>query len=674
MPASKKSPFGSIYKQFKQHFNSSTPFPSRVDPMLATAVKEPFDNASFLFELKWDGYRIIAYKNKTVSLRSREFQDYTNIYSSITSTLKSLPFSVILDGEVIMLDDKGKPSFEMLQQVKTLGTDRLVFCVFDILWLEGYSLLKVPLIDRKKILSSIIKNSEGNVAVYPHIINDGLEMFRNAIDKQLEGIVAKQIHSTYHPGERSKLWMKIQAKINQEFVIGGWSESESGRPFRSLLFGYHDKDGRLIYFGHSGGGYTSKNADVIKNKLLKLKSTKNPFYNKVETSTPVHWVKPILVGVFEYATVTKTGKIRKPAIFKGFRTDKKAKDVILEKPLDILPQAKSTSKNAAIVNQDSNWPELIKSLEEGSQNKLEINDKTLEINNIEKILWSKDQITKSDLIRYYIEISEYILPYLKNRPLSLHIKHKGIHATGMYIKGMEGNQPGWTETFVIERKHKKAGKSQKIDYLLCQDTAALVYIINLGCIDINPWNSTIKNPHQPDYLVIDLDPTGGPFEQVVETAIWTKRILDKLGLIALVKTSGKTGLHILIPVLPQFTYPEARFLTLKICELIHKQIPEITTLENEISKREKKVFLDNNQNDEADTIASVYSVRPYHLPNVSTPLNWKEVNQKLDPSNFNIASTLKRIQKKGDMFKNIFSKKITTANTKQLKMIFQKIN
>jgi bifunctional non-homologous end joining protein LigD len=643
-----------LITEIKSSGGIKSPFPNRIDPMLATKIRQVFNDKDFIYEIKLDGYRIIGYKKaQTVELRTRSFENYSNKYGTIAKTLKSIPFSVVLDGEVIYLDENGKPSFDLLQKVRTLGTERLIYCVFDVLWCEGYSLLETPLILRKEILKKILPEA------LPHLVaneyfTDGVTLFEEMRGKGMEGIVAKEMQSNYVPGIRTKSWLKVQTKIRQEFVIGGWSESESGRPFRSLIFGYYDEDGDLIYYGHSGGGYTDKSAAELIKKLKKIQMKKKPFLGEVENETPVHWVKPILVAEFEYSTTTRSGKIRKPAIFKGLREDKDAKNVRLERPHKIGQLVKLT-------NEDSNWPELKKYLREGSTNILTIEEKEVELNNIEKTIWS--DITKSDLINYYIKVAEFILPHLKDRPLSLHIKHRGVFAEGMYIKGMEGNQPAWAQTYVTERKHKKRGKSELIDYLICQDLPTLVYIINLGCIDVNPWSSCITSPLNPDYLIIDLDPTGGPFEQVAEVGKMTKTLLDKLRISAFVKTSGKTGLHILIPVNPIFTYSQARSLTSVLCQKIHKQLPDITTLEDLKAKRGTKVFLDDNQNDEADTIASAYSVRPYKTPSVSTPLEWREVNSKLNPETFTMEYTIDRLKKKEDLWANMFNEKILKSNT-----------
>jgi bifunctional non-homologous end joining protein LigD len=319
-----------------------------------------------------------------------------------------------------------------------------------------------------------------------------------------------------------------------------------------------------------------------------------------------------------------------------------------------------------VSNTDSNWPELRSSLQKGSANELDVEGKKITLNNIERTLWSEWDITKADLIRYYLDHSDLILPYVRNRPLSLHIKHNGVGAPGMYIKGMEGNQPEWAETFLIPRRHLREGRSKMIDYLLCQDQATLVFVLNLGCIDLNPWNSTKEHPLNPDYLVIDLDPSDEDFDKVREVAKAAKSVLSALKLHGLPKTSGKTGIHIFLPVDGSFTYSQARTIVSRLTELIHAEVPEISTLHDSISARGDKVFLDDNQNDLADTLASAYSVRPFHVPSVSTPLKWSEINKKFSPGDFNITTMPARIRKVGDLFGSLFKGKLSGANVATL--------
>jgi bifunctional non-homologous end joining protein LigD len=416
-------------------------------------------------------------------------------------------------------------------------------------------------------------------------------------------------------------------------------------------------------------------------RLKPLEIKKKPFVDEVDHETKPHWVEPELVGNFKFATWTASGKIRKPAIFLGFRNDKDAKEVVREIPLNskeesdvvkekvstIVAKEKQQEANPSKTSigetaSDSNWLELEK-IEITSSDVFEIEGKQVTLTNVERELWPG--ITKAHLIQYYHAVAPYIMPYLVNRPQSLHIKHKAVNAPGLYIKDMEGRQPEWAEIFSTPRKHKKKGKRDIIDYLVCNDEATLLYMINLGCIDINPWTSRTDDYQQPDFIIIDLDPSDNDFQKVIETAKAAKQFFDEHKLKAFPKTSGKTGMHLYVPC-RGFTFSQARKIAEHICKEVSNLLPEITTTEVSISKRGDKLFVDFSQNDEADTVAAPYSVRPFHHPAVSTPLDWKEVNNKLNTLDFDITNIIDRIEKKGDLFNKVMDEKIAQGNSKIL--------
>ena len=626
---------------------------TETEPMQATRIEQPFNDPGFLYEVKWDGYRIISRKEKRkVKLYSRKGLDYTAKYPEIAAALSHLPHNAVIDGEVVVLNHEGKPDFDALQRYKK--GDTIVYYVFDLLWLEGYSLLKTSLVERRSILEKIIHDNA--LVKLSAAFDDGIALYNQVKDLGLEGIVAKQRHSIYEPGKRVRSWLKIPTEIRQEFVIGGWTESSSGRSFRSLLFGYYD-DGKLIYAGHAGGGYKEAEMPHMLRRLKRLEIDSSPFEGDVETDATTHWVKPELVCEIKYATTTASGRIRKPAIFLGFREDKPAKEVrkeIAEVPADdynkeeretevkVVPKGEDSKKG-------SNWPTIMAE-KITSRTTFDFDGNSVEITNIEKPLW-KD-FKKAHLLMYYHSICPFILPYLKDRPLSLHVKHNGPNAPGLYIKDMEGHEPSWAATFRTKRKNKKEGARKVIDYLVCQNEATLQYIVNLGCIDINPWTSRIQSPEQPDYIIIDLDPSDSDFAKVVECARAAKEFFDSQRIVAFPKTSGKTGMHLYLPCM-DLDFQEARQIAIKICENIHSLVPSISTTEVRIEKRGDKLFLDPSQNDFADTVAAPYAVRPNKLPTVSAPLEWKEVNTKLDPARFTVTTILERLQKKGDLFSGV---------------------
>ncbi|MDQ6814463.1 MAG: non-homologous end-joining DNA ligase, partial [Bacteroidota bacterium] len=535
------------------------PMPDRVDAMNCTLIKEPFNNSAWTYEVKLDGYRIIAVKKgDVVNLFTRGRLNYSKYYTAVVEALKDIQYDAIVDGELVVLDENGKPNFDLLQKYRE-GMP-IVYYLFDLLWLNGYDTTQSMLTQRKTLLKQILP--ENDLIKYSDDFDDGALLFDQVKAMGLEGMIAKRKDSKYQPGKRVKDWLKLPTEIRQEFVIGGWTESDSGRPFRSIVFGAYE-NGKLHFVGHSGSGFQDKVMKEVIDRLKPLEIKKKPFADDVDHETTPHWVEPKLVGNFKFATWTASGKIRKPAIFLGFRNDKDPKEVVREVPISAKDEKKVTKEKAqataktakaerpATTTQkvietadNSNWP-MIENEAITSQEVFNIEGRDVTITNIEKQLWR--DVTKSDLIIYYHNISSYILSYLKDRPQSLHIKNINAGAPGLYIKDMEGRQPAWADIFTTSRKHKKKGKRNLIDYLVCNNEATLLYLVNLGCIDINPWTSRTIHYQQPDFVIIDLDPSDEDFKKAVETAKAAKQFFDANKLKAFPKTSGKTGIHLYVP-------------------------------------------------------------------------------------------------------------------------------
>jgi bifunctional non-homologous end joining protein LigD len=639
--------------------------PISISPMLCTLTKEVLQDPEYLYELKWDGYRIISYMNNgKVRMDSRSALDYTRKYPNVGKALAQLNHDVVLDGEVVVFNQDGLPDFDALQLYD--GHDAPIsYCVFDILWLDGYDLTDLPLTDRKIILKSLLEGNE--ILKYSESFDDGKALYDKVIEMNMEGIVAKKRDSNYVPGQRADNWLKTPTRKRQEFVIGGWSESDKSRSFKSLLFGAYT-NGKFEWIGRSGGGYKEKEMPGILKQLQSLEIPTSPFNNKVldTKGAKTHYVKPKLVANFEFATWTKTGRIRKPATFLGFRKDKKPTDVVREVPkgVDVIEkEIHEEKKSKSKVSTGSNWTKIDKQKVDAAQD-FEIGGCTIKINDVDREIWKG--ITKADLITYYHEVSKYILPYLTDRPQSLHVKPVNANVEGFYIKDMEGRQPDCGAIFEDQRRHEAKGKRNKIDYLVCNNEATLLWMINLGCVDINPWNSRISGPDKPDFIAIDLDPTTVndskvDLKKLLNTALAAKEYFDSKKIKAFAKTSGKTGMHFFVPC-SGFMNKEVRSFAEYICSGIHDLVPAASTIANSISSRAGKVYVDPSQNDYADTLAAVYSVRPYHIPTVSTPLEWKEINNRLVPSSFTIDNTLKRILKKGDLFYGVLDQRNRNHN------------
>ncbi|WP_343558936.1 DNA ligase D [Sphingobacterium sp.] len=661
--------------------------PAHISPMLCTLVKDPLDSEDYLYEVKWDGYRIISFVEKgKVHMDSRSGLNYTAKYPPVEKALKSLKHDVIIDGEVVVFNQEEKPDFDALQLYN--GQDNPIrYCVFDLLWLDGQDLRDFPLTERKELLKMLVKDND--TFRFSESYDDGPALYQQMLDLNLEGIVAKKRDSKYLEGDRGNDWLKTPTRKRQEFVIGGWAESDKARSFKNLLFGAYE-NGKFTWIGRSGGGFKDKEMPGILKKLQAIEIEESPFVNKVldTKGAKTHWVKPRLVANFEFATWTKTGRIRKPATFLGFRLDKKPEQVIREVPKSAAPieaevakekstSAKNSDKKPApkkLLNKDSNWQRVDESFEGSEVTDFHMEHCTVQLHDIGRELWRG--VAKGDLILYYNKIAPYILPYLKDRPQSLNLKLTAAGGPTTFIKDVENRQPDCAAVFTDQRRVKKPGKRDQIDYLVCNNVETLLTMIDWGCVDINPWASRIQQPEQPDYIWLDLDPTvtkkteDQGFEQAIQVAIAAKKILDKHKIKGFVKTSGKTGLHIYIPC-SGFTFQQTRIIANSLADEIHQLVPDISTRNETINHRKGKVYIDANQNDYADTLAAPYSVRPYHKPIVSTPLEWKEVKPGLDRYRFTMEEILSRLEKLGDHFKHLLNQKIALSNSKKIKTIFR---
>lgn len=607
--------------------------PHRMRPMLAKVKEEPFDHPSWIFEIKWDGYRAIAEIGKErIDLFTRNGHKINAKYKTITNELKKIKYNAVLDGELVVLDEEGHADFQELQHYDESEGKNLCYFVFDLLHLEGRNLFNVPLIKRKKLLREILPDSF-IVLFSDHITEQGKAFFDMLRNKEIEGMMAKNAKSGYSPGKRSDDWLKIKAANRQDAVIVGYTEPKGSRKhFGSLVLGVYE-DEELIFIGHSGGGFSTSSQKEILGKLKPLTREQSPFKKAIKTNSQVTWVVPKLVCEVSYTEWTKEGQMRHPK-FLGLRLDKEASEVILEK--EILEEDKSLKINTS-----------------SSQNeKIEIDRYTLTLTNLNKVYWPDEEYTKGDLISYYLNISDFILPYLKDRPESLHRHPEGVNQQGFFQKDMRDVPPEWVETMKIYSESSK----KEINYLLCQNKATLIYMANLGCIELNPWNSRAQSMDQPDYIVIDIDPDGNPFDQIIKTALTVKEVLDDAGIKGYCKTSGSSGLHIYIPLGARFDDAQARSFAQVIAQLTHERIPGFTSMERSPKKRKRKIYLDYLQNKTGQTLASTYSIRPRPGATVSTPVSWTELKEGIHPSMFTIKTVPQRLEKTGDLFKNVLGK------------------
>jgi bifunctional non-homologous end joining protein LigD len=608
-----------------------------VKPMLATLVDEPFDREGWIFEIKWDGYRAIAESSKrSVRLYSRNQKSFETRFAPIVESLKSLKEKAVIDGEIVVLDEDGRSSFQGLQNYQKTGQGTLRFVAFDLLSLGGKNLRKKPLVERKAALAELIKGVP-QLMMSDHVEVTGKAFFEAARKRNLEGVIAKDGASLYREGERSGDWLKIKTHLRQEAVIGGFTAPRGSRVgIGALVLGVYD-DRSLVYIGHTGGGFDSAGLASIRSRLEKLVRKTCPFAEEPAVNAPVQWVSPKLACEVRFQEWTTDGRMRQP-IFLGLREDKEASAVRREQPMDaertVMPARKKQTKAR---------PRTAKATAVGEP----------ALTNLDKLYWPDDGFTKGDAIAYYREVSEVILPYLIDRPESLHRHPNGINRPSFFQKDV-GKQP--PPDFVDTIDLHSESTNETIKYLLCQNQASLLYLANLGCIELNPWHSRTESLDRPDYLLMDLDPQGQPFDEVVRTAQTVRRILEDAGASCWCKTSGKRGLHITVPLAARYEYEQVRQFAELVANFVHEKLPETTSIVRSPAKRRERIYLDYLQNARGQTVAAPYSIRPAPGATVSTPLRWSEVKKGLDPTKFTIKTMPKRIAKFGDLWKGVLGK------------------
>jgi len=597
-----------------------------IKPMLAKVSKEPFDDANWIFEIKWDGYRAISeLKEKNIKFYSRNGVDFSQRFPVIFNALQKLSLPCTIDGEVVLLNSNGMPDFQKLQNYENNLDLPLIYYVFDILELNGKNLVELPLLERKKILKKLLGKNK-LIHYCDHLQKSGISFLTQAKEKGLEGIMAKEISSTYKPGFRSSQWLKIKNVQSTEVVIVGYTKPKGNRSyFGSLVLATASGKGWL-YRGHAGTGFTEIGLKQLMEKMKPLKNDTSPFNKEVPVNGDVTWLRPKLVADIAYTEITKDKIFRHP-VFLRLRDDKTTSSLNEE----VVDDVGSSHKNK----------------------KLRIGTHQVPITNSQKIFWPEEGYTKAEVIDFYNNISSYILPYLKNRPLSLKRNPNGIRDEGFYHKDAGENVPSFVKVYKLHSE----SSNKTIDYIVCNNKATLIYLANLGCIEINPWNSTLLHPAKPTWMVIDIDPSPkNSFKQVVDAALATKEILDQAGLTNYCKTSGASGLHVYVPLKNRYDYTTVKDFAHMVAALVTEKLPSFTTLERSLNKRGNNIYIDYLQNRNGQTLAAPYSLRPVAGASVSTPLHWKEVNHKLDPLTFNIKNIMTRLKKTGDIFKDVLNR------------------
>ncbi len=592
-------------------------------PMLATLADGIPTGADWLYEVKWDGYRALGYvRGGEARLVSRNNNDLTARFPTVAKALARAARSpdCVVDGEVCALDAEGRPSFSAMQQGRP--DTPIVYAVLDVLEIDGVRVLDLPLVERRQRLEALLDARQTTVQV-SGFFDDGEVLYAAAVERGLEGVMAKRPQSCYAEGKRSRDWLKIKTHGREELVVCGWTKGQgkrSGR-FGSLVLGTH-RGNELHWVGNCGTGFTERDIDALLEKLEPLRRGTCPFaavptMPKVRKGDVV-WVEPKLVCEVRFAEWTHDGHLRAPS-FQGLRDDKPARAVRREQPA-------------------------------------ERSDGRVKLSNLDKAFWPDEGITKGDLLDYYRAVAPVLVPHLRDRPFTMRRYPDGAYGKAFFQKDAPKHMPEWIQTFRTSVSTRTSPPRKKwIEAPLVNDEDALLWMVNMGCIDMNTWYSRVDKPDRPDFVLFDLDPSPDVgFTETAQVALIVKAALDVLGLQSFPKTSSVDGMHVLVPVERRYTFDDTREFSEIVAGSIARTHRGLATTEWSKAKR-RGVLIDSNQNGEGKTIASAYSVRPRPGAPVSTPLRWDEVNEQLDPSAFTMDVVLERVRKHGDLFAGVLT-------------------
>lgn len=621
---------------------TGSPNAADLRPMLAQTRPDPFTDEDWLFELKYDGYRLIAAgppdrrPGSSVELRYRSGRDATALYPEVARGVSSLPFaSLVLDGEVVVLDENARPSFQRLQRRAWRGGTRpkdilrnslqypATYYAFDLLFVEGHDLRGLPLETRKSILREIVPRV-GPVRYTDHIVGRGEDLFEQVANLDLEGIMAKRAASTYASG-RTPAWLKIRRDQSDEFWIVGWTDPDGTRTGFGALHVATPVDGGLTYAGRVGSGFDEKLLTDLRAKLETLEVPAPPCENP-PTAEGSRWVRPELVCEIRYKERTEEGQLRHP-VFLGLRDDKYGPP----------PSDDADPGDPAIQGGEPQQPDLHDAAASASREVV--------VTNRDKVFWPEAGHTKGDLLDYYEAISPWLLPYLRDRPLVLTRYPDGIAGKSFFQKNAPPHVPDWIRRETMWSEHAE----REIDYFICDDVETLLYVINMGSIPLHVWGSRVATLQHPDWCILDLDPKGAPFAHVIRIARSIKSLCDEIDLPCLPKTSGSTGLHVLIPLGGQCTFEQCRTLGQIIARIIVERLPDISTIARSMERRKGRVYIDFLQNGHGRLLVAPFSVRPLPGAPVSMPIRWSEVNKSLQNGKYTITNAPRRLSRmKGD--------------------------
>jgi bifunctional non-homologous end joining protein LigD len=598
---------------------------SRYGPMLATSADRLPSGPGWLFEPKWDGYRaLVTVAGGEATLTSRRANDLTRRFTSVARAAAAAvrASEAVVDGEICALDESGRSRFSLLQR----GEGTLVLAAFDLLEVDGEPLVGLPLAERRARLERLLDRSVTGVQLSPSF-DDGEALLDVIRAQGLEGVVAKRATSSYQPGRRSPDWRKVKVRGQQELVVCGFTRGRGRRAgFGALVLGVRE-GGELRWAGNVGTGFDDAEIHRLLESLEPLRRDVPPFPRpprmpRVRTEDVV-WVEPRLVAEVAFAEWTHDGRLRAP-VYLGLREDRDAAEVRRERaPVEPL---------------------------------LRRGRRTLELSNLDKPFWPDEGITKGDLLAYYRDVAPVLVPHLRERPFTMKRYPDGWQGKHFFQKQAPKHMPAWIRRAPFPAS-TRSGETRTIEYAVLDDELALLWAVNMGCIDLHAWASRVDRPERPDWVLFDLDPADGAgFGEVVEVALLVREALDLLGLEGFPKTSGSKGIHVLAPIARRHTYEETRELAGIVAGALARAHPGLVTTEWARSKR-RGVLVDANQNGPGRTTAMVYSVRPRAGAPVSTPLAWDEVVPSLDPAAFTMEAVLDRVARHGDLFAPVLERR-----------------
>lgn len=642
------------------------PFPPSLSPMLAETAPAPFVNRDWLFEPKLDGIRAIALiRPGEVRLLSRRGLEMGRQFPALLEELSRLEGrSLALDGEIVAPDERGVPSFQRLQRRLNLEREAdlrrmesqvpVIYYVFDLLYLDGYDLRSVPLAERKAALAQALPPSQ-QVRLLEYFQEDGEAAFQAALEHGLEGVIAKERSSLYEEGRRSRWWLKVKALLSDEFVIGGYTRGMGSRAdtFGALLLGRFDENGRLTYVGHVGTGFDDQSLAELRARLEALQTPRCPFAQSPPQNAPATWVRPELVAEVKFAQWTRDGHLRAP-VFLRLREDKPAAEV--RAPAGPRTTPPSSENILGLLTPRAKRLDL------------QVQGHTIVLTNLDKELWppfgSQPAITKGDLIAYLVRVSPYLLPHLRNRPITLVRCPNGIGGQRFFQRHWPAALPSFVET---------AANAAEEGWILCNNLPTLLWLGQAASLELHAWLSrTDPLPGEeddplgrPDFIAFDLDPRPAAadnptsidpeaYQRAVEVALVLREVLEDLSLQGFVKTSGHSGLHVYVPIRRTLPFEAARTACETIARFLARRHPRAVTLDRSPTQREGRVLVDYSQNARQKSLVAPYSPRAVPQATISTPLRWEEL-EHVRPDELTIATVPERLAQSGDPWLGILA-------------------